>query len=115
MAVIVVLSVIGLARAQDSLIEINDGFAYKELEFAVAAPNEALGTMVNKSGKDYLSACFMMKLYNKTDQLLKATQFCIQDLSNGESKPFSLVTNTNPGTLKGYKIQFMNGKVRETR
>ena len=66
--------------------------------------------MVNRTGQNYRLACFMMKLYSKTDQLLKTVNFCVSDLADGQSKFFKTTTNVNPTVLKGYKIQFQSGQ-----
>jgi hypothetical protein len=110
-----VLAIHPAPAATEEPVAIDGGFAYRDVEFALMPPNEVLGTVLNKSGRDYQSACFVVKLYNKTDQLLKTNQFCLQEFPDGESKTFSLATNTNPTTVKGYKIQFVNGKLREAK
>ncbi len=109
-AVLLVIA-FSLAFAQsDTAVDIEGGFAYKNLEFAVLYPHEVLGTMINKSGRDYKSACFMMKLYNQSDQLLKTVNFCVSDFRKGQSKQFHTTIGTNPAALKGYKILFSSGK-----
>ena len=98
-----------LAQSGDA-VQIEGGFAYKDMEFGVLHPYEILGTMINKSGRDYKTACFMMKLYNKSDQLLKTVDFCLNDFRDGQSQLFRTTIRTNPTALKGYKILFSGGR-----
>ncbi len=94
----------------ESEVAIDGGFAYRDLEFALMSPNEVLGTMINRSGRDYQSACFMMKLYNKDERLLKTVNFCIGDFRDGQSRLFRTNTYTNPQIMKGYRITFTDGR-----
>jgi hypothetical protein len=98
-----------ILEGADEETVIEPGFAYRDMEFAVMSPYEVLGTIVNRSGRNYQIACFMMKLYSKEDRLLKTVDFCVSNLPDGQSKLFRTSTYTNPGVLKGYKIQFRQG------
>lgn len=98
-----------ISEGADEETMIEPGFAYRDMEFAVMHPYEVLGTIINRSGRNYRNACFMMKLYNKDDRLLKVVDFCVADLSDGQSKLFRTSIYANPTALKGYKILFRSG------
>ena len=91
-------------------VPIEGGFAYADMEFAVLYPNEVLGTIINRSGRDYRQACFMMKLYNTNDQLLKTVDFCVGNLPNNQSQAFRTRIEVDPRALKGYKMVFKGGR-----
>jgi hypothetical protein len=103
------LVAIPISEGADEETIIEPGFAYRDMEFSVMHPYEVLGTIINRSGRNYRNACFMMKLYNKDDRLLKVADFCVTDLSDGQSKLFRTSIYTNPTVLKGYKILFRSG------
>ncbi len=79
-ALLLFVGMVGPVFAQSTdAVDIDGGFSYRDLEFAVLYPNEVLGTMINNSGKDYKYICFLMKLYNKSDALMKTVNFCLSD------------------------------------
>src|SRR5688572_2995589 len=96
----IVLVASAFAQGTDGETRIEPGFVYRDMEFAVMHPYEILGTMINRTGQNYKSACFMMKLYNKSDQLLKTQNFCMYGLADNQSKLFRIVTGVSPVTLK---------------
>jgi len=100
---------IGISEGAEEEATIEPGFIYRDMEFTVLSPFQVLGTMINRTGRDYRSACFMMKLYSREDRLLKIVDFCVTDLAAGQSKIFRVDTYINPTGMKGYKIQFKQG------
>lgn len=86
-------------------VPIEGGFAYRDVEFSVAPPHEALGTIVNRSGRTLQSACFFLKLYREKE-LLRVVDFCVRDFINGQSQVFRVETRTDPRRMTDFRIQY---------
>ncbi len=88
-----------------------NGFYYKNVSFKSSMiGNQALGEVINESGKDYQLANFILSVYDSNEQLLEAAYIPISNIPSGVTKSFTtFLLNTSVGEIVSHKIQFENG------
>ncbi len=89
------------------------GFYYTNVSFKPygisGEMTEIVGGIINKSGKDYSIALFILSIYDVNKKLLSSQDFFKMDMRNGMKKAFNEIIDIKENQFSTYRIQFNFG------